>query len=52
LKGNKRFKEACELNGFSTSQGTDAILGCHKIGKERDGTELIVWRQEQGYDTY
>jgi hypothetical protein len=51
LKQNKRFKEACELYGFSISQGIEAILGCHKIGKEQDGTEIIVRRQEQGYDS-
>jgi hypothetical protein len=50
LKEDKRFKEACEHYGFSISQGTDAILGCHKIKIEKDGTEL-VWRQEQGHDS-
>jgi hypothetical protein len=50
LKQNKRFIEACELYGFLISEGIAAILGCHKIGKERDGTEIVIWRQEQGYD--
>lgn len=50
LKENKRFKEACEQYGFHLSEGIELILGCHKIGKEQDGTEVIVWRQQQGYD--
>ena len=43
LKQNKHFNEACELYGFSISQGIEAILGCHKIGKEQDGTEVVIW---------
>lgn len=50
LKQNKRFIDACAQYGFSISEGLNAIYGCYKIGKEYDGTEVIVWRQEQGYD--
>jgi DNA-binding MarR family transcriptional regulator len=50
LKQNKRFIEACKQYGFSIDEGITLILGCYKIGKEQDGTEVIVWRQEQGYD--
>ncbi len=51
LKQDKRFIEACELYGFSVSEGLSIILRCHKIAKEQDGMETIVWRQEQGYDS-
>jgi hypothetical protein len=51
LEHNKRFIEACEQYGLSASEGINLVLSCYKIGKEQDGTELIVWRQEQGYDS-
>jgi hypothetical protein len=51
LRQNKRFIEACEYYGLSISEGSSLILGCHKIGKEQDGTETVIWRQEQGYDS-
>jgi len=35
---------------LSSSEGMNAIFGCYKIAKVQDGTEIIVWRQEQGYD--
>jgi len=51
IEQSKRFIEACEQYGLSVSEGRILVLGCYKIGKEQDGTELIVWRQEQGYDS-
>lgn len=48
---NKRFIDACTQYGLSVGEGTASILGCHKVGKEQDGTEIIIWRQEQGYDS-
>jgi DNA-binding PadR family transcriptional regulator len=50
LKQNKRFIEACKYYGFSISEGLSVVLGCYKVGKVQDGTEIIVWRNEQGFD--
>jgi DNA-binding MarR family transcriptional regulator len=51
LKQNKRFIDACLEYGLSISEGLNAIYGCYKIGKEYNASEIIVWRQEQGYDS-
>jgi len=52
LKEDKRFIDACVEYGLSISEGLNAIYGCHKIGKEYDGTtEVILCRREQGYDS-
>ncbi len=51
LKQDKRFIEACKQYGLLLSEGITVILGCYKIGKEQDGTDLIIWRREQGYDS-
>jgi hypothetical protein len=42
LKQDKRFIDACGEYGLATSEGLNAIYGCHKIGKEYDGTEVIT----------
>ena len=51
LKQDKHFIDACVEYGLSSSEGMNAIYDCYKIGKEYDGTEMIVWRREQGYDS-
>jgi hypothetical protein len=49
LKQDKRFIDACEQYGLSISEGMVSIFGCHKIRTEKDASEIIVWRREQGY---
>jgi predicted transcriptional regulator len=50
LRQNKRFNEDCGGYGFSVPEGVAMILSCHKIGKQQDGSEVVIWRQEQGFD--
>lgn len=51
FKQNKRFIETCLEYGLDVSEGFFLLLNCYKIGKQDVGTDIIVWRSTQGYDS-
>ena len=47
LRLDKHFTDASVEYGLSSSEGVNTILSCCKIGKEYDGTEVIIYIREQ-----
>jgi hypothetical protein len=51
FKRDKRFIDACSVYGLDVSEAFCALLDCYKIGREDVGTDIIIWRNMQGYDS-